>query len=104
MDELNFINNSSDQNNSSIVIFQPSVQSLVETAWLVVSLNAGAVKSVPVTADTQFHVAIINPEITVNGGVMKIGALSAPAVSMVSGQTAYITGESDSGYEINVEG
>ena len=106
MDELNFINNSNDANNSQIVIFQQNVSlpGGYEAALHLVSLSPGSTTSVPVPSDVNFHVAVITPAITVNGGVMKIEEISTPAVLMKAGQTASISGDSDSGYEISVEG
>jgi len=106
MDELNFINNSNDTNNSQIVIFQQndSLPGGYQAALHMISLSKGSTTSVPVAADGEFHVAVITPAITVNGGVMKIEEISTPAVLMKAGRTASISGDSDSGYEISVEG
>ncbi|SHM27102.1 hypothetical protein [Mucilaginibacter sp. OK098] len=106
MDELNFINNSNDANNSQVVIFQQnnSLPDGLEVAVHLISLSKGSTASVPVAADVEFHVAVITPAITVNGGVMKIEEISTPAVLMKAGQTASISGDSDSGYVISVEG
>jgi hypothetical protein len=106
MDELNFINNSNDTNNSQVVIFQQndSFSEGPEVALHLISLSPGETASVPVATDGEFHVAVINPAITVNGGVMKIGEISTPAVLMKAGQTASISGDGDSGYVISVEG
>lgn len=106
MDKLNFINNSNDANNSQVVIFQQndSLPGGPEVAVHLISLSKGATASVPVAADGEFHVAVITPAITVNGGVMKIDEISTPAVLMKAGQTGSISGDSDSGYQISVEG
>ncbi|MDB5088883.1 MAG: hypothetical protein JWR09_2877 [Mucilaginibacter sp.] len=108
MDELNFINNSNDANNSQIVIFQQNVSDTDEleapVSLHLVSVKTGSSASVPVAAAGKFHVAIITPEITVVDGIMRIEEISTPAVLMKAGQTASISGDSDSGYEISVEG
>jgi hypothetical protein len=106
MDELNFINNSNDANNSQVVIFQQNdlLPGGSEVAVHLISLSKGSTTSVPVAADGNFHVAVITPAITVNGGVMKIKEISTPAVLMKASQTASISGDSDLGYVISVEG
>jgi hypothetical protein len=104
MSTLNFINNSNDSNNSQIVIFQGGEQSPDEiaTAWDTFTLTSGNTKSVPAD-DGQFYVAIVNPEVSVSNGVLKINEFSAPAVAMKTGQTASVTGDADAGYQICVE-
>lgn len=106
MSVLNFINNSNDSNNSQIVIFRGTEQSPndMPVAWDIFSLPSGDAKSVPAADGAQFYVAIVNPEITVNGSILKINEFSAPAVAMKTGQTATVTGDADAGYQICVEG
>ena len=108
MEELNFINNSTDTNNSQIVIFGQNDtgtdEAVAPVTLHIFSLNSGDSVSLPVKTNGEFHVAIITPEITVNDGIMTIKEISSPVVLMNVGQTAAISGDADSGYEIFVEG
>jgi hypothetical protein len=105
MDQLNFINESNDQNNSQVVVFQQNSRLLDEipVAWRIIPLGPGATASVPVDNNAAFFVAIANPEIEVNGGIMTIKEFSTPAIAMTAGETAYVTGDADSGYLITVK-
>lgn len=95
MDGLNFINNSNDKNNSSIVIFQSSASLPREyaSAWQIISLSAGESKSVPVPSGGKFHISIIKPEVVVNDGVLTIKEFSSQAVAISAGQTGVIDGD-----------
>ena len=106
MDGLNFINQSNDTNNSSIVIFEPNVGATnkLVTAWHVVTLPPGATANVAAKANTLYHAAVINPEISVSGGILTMKEISSPAVTIKAGQTAAITGDAASGYTIAVKG
>ncbi len=106
MDGLNFINQSNDKNNSSIVIFESNagVNNKLAAAWHIVTLPPGAKANVAAKADTVYHAAVINPEISVNGGLMTIKEVTSPAVTIKAGQTAAITGDATSGYVIAIKG
>ncbi len=95
MDNLNFINSSSDKNNSQIVIFQQNAQLPDEfaTAWHTLNLDAGASASVPADSAAKYYVSILTPDVAVEGG----------AVAIKAGQTAHIRGDANKGYTITVE-
>jgi len=105
MNNLNFINSSTDQNNSHVVIFQQDVFTPggLTVAWRVVSLETGDCAKIPVSDDAEFYVSVANPEIVVNDGLMTIKEFSTPVVSMKGGQIARVAGDSASGYMITVE-
>jgi len=105
MNNLNFINSSTDQNNSHVVIFQKNVSSPggQTVAWRVVSLERGGSAKIPVLKGPEFFVSVANPEIEVKDGLMTIKEFSTPVVSMKGGQIARITGDAIAGYKITVE-
>lgn len=104
MSDLNFINNSNDSNNSQIVIFEAEAasSSKFEAAWRSLSLTPGAKSKVPVAENGEFYVSVVSPEATFNGELMTINEQSSPAVKISAGQTAIITGDANSGYNISV--
>jgi len=102
MSQINIINNSTDQNNSQVVIFEATSNSKFATAAHFFSLTSGAKSIIPVAENTKFYVSIISPEITFDGGIMTIQEHSSPAVEINADQTAVISGDLQSGYKLTV--
>lgn len=106
MDDLNIINSSNDKNNSGVVIFEPNAgpHSKLATAWHIVTVPSGATANIPAKSGIEYHASVINPEISVNGGILTMKEISSPSVTIKAGQTGIITGDATSGYTIAVKG
>jgi hypothetical protein len=104
MSQLTFVNQSTDQNNSQIVIFSSDAVSASNslTAWGVLSIAPGAQSNVSVDADTEFYMSVISPAVTFNGEIINFGEHSSPTTKITAGQTAVIIGSAKSGYQIIV--
>lgn len=102
MGQLNFINNSTDQNNAHIVIFEAGSTSKLAIASHFLSLASGAKSNIQVAENTKFYVSIISPEVAFDGGIMTIKEQSTPAVEINAGQTAIVSGDLKSGYQLTI--
>jgi hypothetical protein len=100
---LNFVNASNDANNSQVVIFEGSetLPGDFVTAWKMVQMEAGETEDVDVEDKENLYVAIVDTE-DAPGDLIGTEAIISPSVPIKAGQTAYISGDQDSGYEISV--
>ncbi len=103
MEPIIIINNSTDQNNSQVVIFQPGVgeSELTATASHVLSIAKGETVSVPVAEDKVF-VAVSAVE-GLKGQLVNAATFLTPVVTVLAGQTVVISGDAVRGYGIKVE-
>ncbi|WP_259070567.1 hypothetical protein HDF24_17550 [Mucilaginibacter sp. X4EP1] len=102
MSQLNFINNSTDQNNAHIVILVTDSTSKLAVASHFLSLASGAKSGIQVAEIAKFYVSIISPEVAFDGGIVTIKEHSAPAVEIKADQTAVVSGDLKSGYQLTV--